>query len=271
MRNTLPILFICVGIQFWFGCGEDKSTSPQVSVPHYELSGTVFPWYTSYGQYEVQDLTMAFVDSEHDTVTTITDNFGQYAVDALARGSVEISMFSVDTIFTDPEYYRDLPLYMPASRTITLTQDTVINLQIKRLEAIFADMGYNPEKWVWEYGVSNEEGKYVFWYDWRGSDMRMVNNVHVPEDARQVGFVLLGQAGHSGVSTMKVYLVVNGVRQASSYSTQFSTTERYWIEPLPVDDEGIEGVLDDDIRLELVYERNTADFIYIKGIFLYIY
>jgi len=272
MRNAIVILLICFGSLCLIGCGDDNPSGPKNDVQHYNLSGMVIPqFYGTYGQHGANNVTMVFVDSDLDTQIVMTDMFGNFEVTDLAEGSVSVSMFSTDTVFTAPVNYRALPFYLPKDETIFLTQDTVVNWGIRRIEMIFADAAYNPEYWLWEYGVKNEDGKYIFWYDIRGSDMRMANNVHVPEKACRVGFILLGEAAPSYSSTINVYLYINDVRQTIPLPTSFTTTESYWIEPLTVDDEGIEGVLDDDIRLALEFEKELADFIYIKQIFIYIY
>jgi hypothetical protein len=266
MRNALVALAVCVGLQFWSGCGEDKGTNEPNNVPHYNLSGTVLPlYYGTYGQLTANDVTLVFIDSELDTVTVITDSQGYYEVTGLAGGEVEISMFSADTLFRDFVYNFGLPAYLPTDTTISLSQDSVINLEIRRLEPLFMDFGTTTDAWLWEYGVKNEDGKYIFWFDIRGSDMRMANNVHVPEDIRKIGFILLGEAAPSYTSTMRVYLYINGVLDNYYYSRPFSTTESYWIEPLYSWYKG------DDIRLKLQFEKTDAEFIYIKRILLYIY
>lgn len=272
MRNAPLFMVVLFGLQYCAGCGEDKSTNPPVEVPTYSVSGTVYTPFASFGSHRADKLTMVFVDSLLNSQTAVTDNEGHYAVDSLAAGPVLVSMFSTDTILSDSVYDRHLLLYRPWHQTIPLSRDTVIDFTVRRLELAFGDVGYNPEKWAWEYGVRNEDGKYIFWYDLRGSDMRMRNNVQLPIGAAILGFAILGEAAPSYASYMDVDWYMND--QISPYtrlSRLFTTTESYWIEEIPPTHPYWPAWDTVDFRLSMEFRRQNAEYIYIKGVYIYYY
>lgn len=272
MKNMLVVLVVCVGIHLWAGCGDEKATNPANTVEQYDISGNVRTMFASLGDYRANKVTMVFVDSKLDSQTVVTDAQGHYAVEGLAAGPVQISMFSTDTILTDSVYDRCLLLYLPLKTTVSLTQDTVIDLQIQRMELAFADGGYNPEKWAWEYGVKNEDGKYIFWYDVRGSDMRMRTNVKLPPWSTKLGFVILGEAAPSYASYMDVdWYLDDEISPYARLSGQFTTTERYWIEEIPPTWPYWPSEDTVEFRLNLEFHKLTAQYVYIKGIYVYYY
>lgn len=271
MRNALLFLVVCVGVQFCAGCGDDKSSNPPDSVPTYSLSGTVRTLFASTGSYRAHKVTMVFVDSQLDSQTVVTDSVGFYAVDGLAPGSVAVSMFSRDTMITDYVNSRSLLLYSPQYTTVSLNRDTVIDWTVRRIEFAFSDGGYSPEKWAWEYGVTNKYGMYMFWYDLRGSDMRMRDNVQLPPGALRLGFIIQGEA-RSRTSYMDVDWYMNDVPGTNpQLSGMFiAGHDLNWIEELP---SNYPWPPEDtvDFRLSLDYRGQLGDSVYIKGIFIYYY
>lgn len=272
MKCFWVVLVTCVGIQLWIGCGDEKATNPPTDVGGCSLSGYVRTTFATLSDHRAHHLTITFVDSELDSQTVVTDSLGHYAVDDLAAGSVWVSMYSTDTIITDVVYDRCLLLYRPQAFSITISQDTVIDFEVRRLELAFADGGYNPEKWAWEYGVKNEDGKYIFWYDLRGSDMRMRTNLKLPPWSTVLGFIIQGQAAPSYASYMDVDWFMND--EPSPYaqlSRQFTTTESYWIEEIPPTWPLWPSPDTVDFRLSMEFRRLSAQYIYIKAIYVFYY
>lgn len=272
MRNTLVILVVCAGLQFWIGCEDDKSTNSANNVERYNVSGTVLTLFASTGNPLAEGLTMVFVDSRLDSQTVVTDNYGHYEVEGLAAGPVAVHMLESDTMLIDSRTFRFLPMYRPRDTTISLTGHAQIDFRIRRLEIAFADGGYNPEKWAWEYGVRNEDGKYIFWYDLRGSDMRMRDKVQVPPGSLELGIIILGEAAPSYASFMDVTWYMNDAPMPYPVlSGLFTTTERYWIEDVPPTHPFWPSGDTLDFRLSMEFRRQTAQYIYVKNIFVYYY
>jgi len=263
MKDLALLWLLTISSLFVFGCGDDDPAEPEI--PHFDVSGRVYTYYGGhYGNYDADNVRMAFTDSEHNTRIVRTDHLGNFTVAGLAAGLVTIDM-SGDTILTDFATQRALAQYQPQSDFFTLSQDTVINFQIREFEMVFGDGGAATYEWAWEYGVRNDGEKYIFWHDIRGSDMRMRRDIAIPHNITQIGFILLGESAPSYMSWMDVELVVDGDEQDAGMRL-FDTEEGYWIQPLDAD-----ALKSTHLHLNLEYHRDAAEYVYIKTIILYIY
>lgn len=262
MRNPTRLCLLLALSLLNSGCSDDDATTP---VTLYGVSGQVIPLITAYGASDAPDVKMEFTDSRQVTKTVRSDQSSHYEVAGLAPGFVTLTMTG-DTAFTDRATGFKLPAYIPTAETFTLRQDTVITFRAREYTMIWGDGGSATSEWDWEYGVRNDGEMYLFWYDIRGSDMRLNHDIQVPENIQRIGFMIKGQTAPSNTSDLRASLVVNGQLQSTSYLHSFDTTEGWWIQEL--DPAQLAG---DRIRLNLEYQRYTAEYVLVKMVIVYVY
>ncbi len=249
------VIAICLLLIVMAGCSDKKTVAPDINT--FNLSGRVI---NQYGN-AAPGLRVVVSGSNNYSASTTTDTSGTFTVKA-PEGASAVTFSSAQTIVFS------LPRFITRDTVINVTADTSLNLTVREFTTIFHDSANRPSAWNMYGGVSYDSTKYVF------QDLDMVNDhmmqnqiCSMPDSFQYAGFILYGQAAPSNSSEIIVNAWINGHVFNGHWSAAFTVTPSYYhgaLETLPALPGG-------GLQLDLIYNKISATYIYIRDIWIYCY
>jgi hypothetical protein len=249
-------IVISVLMLLMLGCSDDKSTSPQPT--RFTLTGRL----TNQNGNAAIHFGLKIRGHHSFFATAITDSSGVFHLVNLPADTVTISFDDADTT------QWGMPFAILRDTVLYINSNTVVNLSIREIHLIFSDSGDSELNWFLHGGARHDSTGFVFSYLNQDSTyMQLRRGYPVPDSARDIGFILHGQAGPSGWSNIVTSVMINGQHVAGEWTSPFNTTTSYSRGTMEL----FTSLPGNDIQLVLSFDKREADQITIKDIWIYSY
>ncbi len=249
-------LAACIIIVLLAGCSSKDSTSPVSG--GFALTGQV----RNQTGNPANGLHVSVSGNNNFKSSAVTGSDGRFSVLGVPEGPAIVTLDSSGYVLGD------LPRFIPRDTLVRVESNTTVNISVREFTTLFYDAGNRDELWEFTGGVHCDSTKYVFTY-MNGSTnlMRMRDPLEIASDARDIGFILNGEAGPNDSSYIGIWLMVNGIYVQNNWSAYFSETPSYFHRPF----QNVPGLIGGNLRLELRYYPVIADHVNVRDIWIYGY
>ncbi len=247
---------LCVTLLLLVGCSDKNSTSPLQG--NLVLTGQV----RNQSGNPANGLRVSVSGSGSLHLSTVTGPDGRYSISGIPDGAMTVTLDSSGIVV------HDLPRFLAKDTLISMDSSMALNMSVREFTTLLYDSGNRPELWEFTGGVSHDSSRYIFRYmNQYVNMMRSRVPFEIPPDARDIGFILSGEAGPNDSSHISIWAIVNGIYADSNWAAFFQEAPSYFHQPLA----GLAGLPGSGLQLEMRYNPVIAEYVYVREIWAYCY